>query len=75
MVRGVAQPGSAPVLGTGGRRFESSRPDHQPVRLGSKAAHYVPPFVVFGTIIQNVAVECFTFLLPLKDEFGALLHN
>ena len=26
--RGVAQPGSAPVLGTGGRRFESSRPDH-----------------------------------------------
>ena len=29
MVRGVAQPGSAPVLGTGGRRFESSRPDHQ----------------------------------------------
>ena len=57
MDRGVAQPGSEPVLGTGGRRFESSRPDHQPVRLGSKAAHYVPPFVVFGTIIQNVAVE------------------
>lgn len=25
--RGVAQPGSAPVLGTGGRRFESCRPD------------------------------------------------
>jgi hypothetical protein len=24
----VAQPGSAPVLGTGGRKFESSRPDH-----------------------------------------------
>ena len=23
--RGVAQPGSAPVLGTGGRRFESLR--------------------------------------------------
>ena len=27
--RGVAQPGSAPVLGTGGRKFESCRPDHQ----------------------------------------------
>ena len=27
MKRGVAQPGSAPVLGTGGRRFESCRPD------------------------------------------------
>jgi hypothetical protein len=26
--RGVAQSGSAPVLGTGGRWFESSRPDH-----------------------------------------------
>ena len=26
--RGVAQPGSAPGLGPGGRRFESSRPDH-----------------------------------------------
>ena len=25
--RGVAQPGSAPVLGTGGRKFESCRPD------------------------------------------------
>lgn len=26
--RGVAQSGSAPVLGTGCRRFESYRPDH-----------------------------------------------
>jgi pimeloyl-ACP methyl ester carboxylesterase len=30
--RGVAQPGSAPALGAGGRRFKSSRPDHfQPI--------------------------------------------
>ena len=28
MCRGVAQSGSAPVLGTGGREFESRRPDH-----------------------------------------------
>ena len=27
--RGVAQPGSAPVLGTGGRRFKSYHPDQQ----------------------------------------------
>src|SRR5262249_38810996 len=27
-VRGVAQPGSAPALGAGCRRFKSSRPDH-----------------------------------------------
>ena len=26
--RGVAQPGSAPALGAGGRRFKSYRPDH-----------------------------------------------
>ncbi len=26
--RGVAQPGSAPALGAGGRRFKSCRPDH-----------------------------------------------
>ena len=30
MVRGVAQPGSASVLGTEGRRFESYRPDQYP---------------------------------------------
>ena len=28
MFRGVAQPGSAPGLGPGGREFESLRPDH-----------------------------------------------
>ena len=28
MHRGVAQPGSAPGLGPGGRRFESCRPDY-----------------------------------------------
>src|SRR5437899_10629549 len=27
--RGVAQPGSAPALGAGGRRFKSSRPDQR----------------------------------------------
>src|SRR5271157_206259 len=28
-VRGVAQLGSAPALGAGGRRFKSGRPDHE----------------------------------------------
>ncbi len=27
--RGVAQPGSAPEWGSGGRRFESGHPDHK----------------------------------------------
>ena len=30
--RGVAQPGSAPGLGPGGREFESRRPDHEQKR-------------------------------------------
>mgnify|MGYP007113600788 CR=1 FL=1 len=29
VLRGVAQFGSAPGLGPGGRRFESCRPDHE----------------------------------------------
>ena len=29
ITRGVAQPGSAPALGAGGRRFKSSRPDQK----------------------------------------------
>ena len=32
--RGVAQPGSAPALGAGSRRFKSSRPD----RVGGSVA-------------------------------------
>ena len=37
--RGVAQPGSAPVLGTGGRRFESCRPDSISLSLKPLAKH------------------------------------
>src|SRR5262245_50896244 len=29
VIRGVAQPGSAPALGAGARRFKSSHPDHR----------------------------------------------
>ena len=31
--RGVAQPGSAPAWGAGGRKFESSRPDHKTKKI------------------------------------------
>ena len=37
--RGVAQSGSAPVLGTGGRRFESCRPDSIFLSLKPLAKH------------------------------------
>ena len=38
-VRGVAQPGSAPASGAGGRRFESSRPDQFKVQNKADAAN------------------------------------
>jgi hypothetical protein len=37
--RSVAQPGSAPVSGSGGRRFKSCRSDHSPALAASEAAH------------------------------------
>ena len=39
-VRGVAQSGSAPGSGPGGRRFESSRPDH--LYFASSMDYYMP---------------------------------
>ncbi len=37
--RGVAQSGSAPALGAGGRWFESTRPDQEIVRCGDDGTH------------------------------------
>src|SRR5206468_1632704 len=36
--RGVAQPGSAPALGAGGRRFKSGHPDHISVEDGDESS-------------------------------------
>ncbi len=41
--RGVAQSGSAPALGAGGRRFESSRPDQRAGRLGDGSSPQPDP--------------------------------
>lgn len=38
--RGVAQPGRAPALGAGGRRFESGRPDHFALRPRNRACRH-----------------------------------
>ena len=37
LCQGIAQPGSAPVLGTGGRRFESYYPDYYIFKQNLKA--------------------------------------
>jgi lipopolysaccharide/colanic/teichoic acid biosynthesis glycosyltransferase len=45
--RGVAQPGSAPALGAGGRRFESGRPDHAPPGPGpGPQEHHIEPIPI-----------------------------
>ena len=46
--RGVAQPGSAPQWGCGGRRFKSSRPDHQTTK---------PPFGGFFVCCYRAGFE------------------
>ena len=39
--RGVAQPGSAPAWGAGGRRFKSSRPDQQSIEGSIRLNHWI----------------------------------
>ena len=47
--RGVAQSGSAPVLGTGGRRFESCRPDNKK----AKKSQIFLAFLLYETPAQD----------------------
>ena len=65
--RGVAQLGSAPALGAGGRRFKSCRPDHLPDSLG-----------VFCRYKNNLAVwshyACFSWAIPEMDSSDAFFH-
>jgi hypothetical protein len=44
--RGVAQLGSAPALGAGGRRFESARPDQMSAEIARNAGLRTPAEVV-----------------------------
>ena len=55
--RGVAQPGSAPGSGPGGRRFKSSRPDHSFQQFGFRF-HFIP----------TVTVAVFVVTLPETDS-------
>ena len=70
--RGVAQSGSAPGLGPGGRRFESCRPDRVEI-LNNESLHFFYALfssiiifygsyniVVFLTICISYANNCFT---------------
>lgn len=50
-IRGVAQFGSAPALGAGGRRFKSCRPDVW--GLGNLVKDFPDPFTVCKTRLVN----------------------
>ena len=59
--RGVAQSGSAPGLGPGGRRFESCRPDKQKRLFLFRRAFF--------------AYCMLLYLFHYLDNLAALLHN
>src|ERR671916_2170849 len=56
--RGVAQPGSAPALGAGGRRFKSSRPDHRSLNCGcSSMVELQPSKLAMGVRFPSPALR------------------
>ena len=60
--RGVAQSGSAPVLGTGGREFESRRPDHFVALAPIKAlkAAFLQQYAPAKSSVFLILAELFT---------------
>ena len=57
LVRGVAQPGSASVLGTEGRRFESYRPDQYLKFFIKKSTLGWPPAKALRYYFVTLAVQ------------------
>ncbi len=63
--RGVAQPGSAPGLGPGGRRFESCRPDKLVVCFPF-GRHFLFVFVVYE---YDILVRSFEQIFTAEEYF------
>lgn len=57
--RGVAQSGSAPQWGCGGRRFESSRPDHVRVHFFTKLYLFSKVLSLIDDIYPNAMLYGF----------------
>ena len=68
--RGVAQPGSAPALGAGGRAFESPRPDH--IFSDLRARFEIPP-VETGGILSYISR--FIRYVPPAQVTAAFLNH
>ena len=58
--RGVAQPGSAPEWGSGGRRFKSSRPDQNSGDVGGLAKQLSRPLLLFHFLVSIGAIFLLT---------------
>ncbi len=61
-VRGVAQSGSAPGSGPGGRRFKSSRPDHQSASSASQSSLlrcFRTTTIDMGSLAVPVLILCY----------------
>src|SRR5690242_20110436 len=65
--RGVAQPGSAPALGAGGRAFKSPRPDHQ--------IKVLPPIPGVGCTRLYTQMYTRDSLNPFSDGWGTVLRH
>ena len=64
--RGVAQPGSATVLGTVGREFESRRPDHKKIEINYRE---VPFFRALPINLSNKKTSFFAVIAVNKKIF------
>ena len=53
----MAQSGSAPALGAGGRRFKSSRPDHGAIRGCSSMVELQPSKLAMGVRFPSPALS------------------
>ncbi len=70
--RGVAQPGSAPVLGTGGREFESRRPDHGKLLRPSEHALYLCAWSRRRQVSEFCTPEISLTELRMRSKLGRL---
>ena len=72
--RGVAQPGSAPVWGTGGRGFKSRRPDQFPLRIGPDTRS-ARPFWASSDAAKRVACARHPLWSGWVRHIDALIHR
>jgi Flp pilus assembly pilin Flp len=75
--RGVAQPGSAPEWGSGGRAFESLRPDHRAVAVFNMFLRKTAGqgLAEYALILALIAILAITALLFLSGQINTILST